>query len=293
MTQFESRSILAVPLLDHDKLVGVLEVLNKRGGGAFTDADLHVMEIFSSLVATSIANARLIEENLRTARLAAIGEAVAGLSHFTKNILTGMGGSIDLIDQALKSNQVESLQRCWPVLKRSTTRIADLVEDMLAFSKEREPLRHKCAIEAVVKDAVDTFYGLLVRKQVAVDVDTAGVTGPAYVDARGILRCLINLLSNASDAVPPENGRVWVKAYHNGCGALLLEVADNGAGVPEELRQQVFEPFFSTKGTRGTGLGLAVTCKIVREHGGTLSIKTREGGGALFQIVLPAVQERE
>ena len=90
---FRTRSILAVPLLDHDTLVGVVELLNKEGGGPFTEADLRVMEMFASLAASSIVNARLIEYNLRAERLAAIGEAVAGLSHYIKNLITGMSNS--------------------------------------------------------------------------------------------------------------------------------------------------------------------------------------------------------
>ena len=87
-SKFQTRSVLAVPMIDREALVGVLEVVNKVGGGAFTDTDTHVMEMFSSVAATAIVNARLIEENLRAERLAAIGQAVAGLSHYTKNIIT-------------------------------------------------------------------------------------------------------------------------------------------------------------------------------------------------------------
>lgn len=285
-SHFETRSLLAVPLVDRDRLVGVLEVLNKVGGGSFTDADMHVMEMFSNLAATSIANARLIEENLQATRMAAIGQAVAGLSHYAKNIITGMSGSVDLVDQGLEQGNREFLEKSWPILKRSTKRLSNFVEDMLAYSKPREPVLECCDFRAVLDEVMQTFWALLVRKQVEVSVDTTHVTEPAYIDQRGIFRCLLNLIGNASDAVPAQGGRIRVAARTTSEG-LVVEVSDNGPGIPEALREKVFEPFFSTKGSQGTGLGLAVTRKIILEHGGRIKAEQGPEGGALFTMVLP------
>lgn len=285
-THFETRSLLAVPLVDRDRLVGVLEVLNKVGGGGFTDADMHAMEMFSNLAATAIANARLIEENLRSTRMAAIGQAVAGLSHYAKNIITGMSGSVDLVDQGLAQGNREFLDKSWPILKRSTKRLSNFVEDMLAYSKPREPVIERCDFKVVLDEVMQTFWALLVRKQVQVNVDVSRLTGPAYIDQRGIFRCLLNLIGNAADAVPQHGGTIRVAARKT-TDELVVEVCDNGPGVPEELREKVFEPFFSTKGSQGTGLGLAVTRKIVLEHGGRIWASQGEGGGAVFTISLP------
>ncbi|MCP4642396.1 MAG: GAF domain-containing sensor histidine kinase [bacterium] len=293
MTQFETRSLLAVPMMDRDRLVGVLELLNKEGGGAFAEADLRVMEMFSGLVATVIANARLIDENIRAARLAALGQAVAGLSHFAKNVIAGLGGSVDLIDQGLERNNPELLQRSWPILKRSTRRISNLVEDMLAYSKAREPRREWCPLDAIVKEVTETFWGLLVRKRVRLDVDLDGVPGPVHIDASGLFRCLLNLLMNAADAVADETGVVRLAATVQPDGVLQIDVADNGPGVPDDVRDKIFDLFFSTKGSKGTGLGLAVMHKIVMEHGGTVAVLDNPGGGALFRLCLPQQHTKE
>lgn len=285
-SRFETRSLLAVPLVDRDRLVGVLEVVNKVGGGTFTEADLRVMEMFSTLAATAIANARLIEENLRSERLAAIGQAMAGLSHYTKNIITGMVGSVDLIDQGLATGNREFLERSWPILKRSTKRIANFVEDMLAFSKARVPVIESCDMGALVDEVTQTFWGILMTRKVALDVDTSETVEPGRCDPRGLYRCLLNLLVNAADAVPEQAGRVRITARTEP-DWMRIEVSDNGPGVPEGIREQIFEPFFSTKGSRGTGLGLAVTRKIVEEHGGRIEVGTGELGGALFTLVVP------
>jgi len=303
VSHFATRSILAVPLLDRDSLVGVVELVNKIGDTAFTDADLRVMEMFSALAATSITNARLIEESLRTERMAAIGQAVAGLSHHIKNIITGMSGSAELIDQRLREDDVEVLQRCWPILKRSTERISSFVQDMLSFSKPREPLYAVCEVRALLDDVTETFWGLLSQRNVKLDVDTEGVSQPVEVDREGIFRAVLNLLTNAAEAAPPETGHIRLtarlepvvipaKAGIQPEQNLIIEVADNGPGVPEDKRHLIFEPFFSTKGSQGTGLGLSVSEKTVREHGGEITVGRSPEGGALFCIVIPQARRK-
>jgi signal transduction histidine kinase len=286
-SRFETRSILAVPLMDRDVMIGVIEVVNKVGGHHFTDADLHVMEIFGGLVATSIANARLIEENLQAERLAALGQAIAGLAHYTKNIITGMSGSVDLIDQGLERNNTEFVERSWPILKRSTKRIANFVEDMLAFSKPRVPKRESTDISALIEDVAQTFGVMLSRKKVDLAVDTSELPGPFDVDSRGIYRCLLNLVLNAAEAMPREGGAIRVTARVAETDSLVIEVADNGPGIPERNMKRIFDPFFSTKGSQGTGLGLAVCQKIIAEHQGQITVGQSIEGGALFRIVIP------
>jgi len=292
MTQFETRSVLAVPLLDHDNLIGVIEVINKAGGGSFTEVDCHVLEMFSSLAATIIRNARLIEENLKAERLAAIGQAVAGLSHYTKNLVMGLSGSVDLIDQGLEQDNMQFLKKSWPIYKRSTKRVSNFVEDMLAYSKERKPRRESCDISQLMEDVATTFRDLLTAKRVELCIDSTNADRPVHIDTTGIHRCLLNLLTNAADAAPAEKGRIWMSARLLDDGALDLTVADNGPGVDPGDADRIFEPFFSTKGSQGTGLGLAVTKKIVTEHDGTISVERGEQGGALFRIVLPGVMKK-
>jgi len=284
---FATRSLLAVPLVDRDALIGVLEVVNKIGGGAFSNADLHVMEMFGGLAATSIANARLIDQNLRAERLAAIGQAVAGLSHYTKNIITGLSGSVDLIDQGLSQNNPEFIVRSWPIFKRSTQRIADFVEDMLSFSKPRKPRIEPFDVRAVIKEVGDTVSGTVARKAIAMDIDSTQAAPTVRADQRGLYRVLLNLVSNAADAVPRSGGRIRVTAKTAESGALVIEVADNGPGVPDDIARRIFDPFFSTKGSQGTGLGLAVSQKIVVEHGGQIGVSRAPDGGALFRVVFP------
>lgn len=288
---FATRNLLAVPMIDRDTLVGVLEVVNKADGGTFSEMDRRVLEMFSAIAATSVSNARLIEERVENERMAAIGLAMAGLSHYTKNIVSGLNSSADLIDMGLEQENLDVLRRAWPILKRSTKRISNFVQDMLSFSKPRIPMRERCELAGIVREAHETFAELFVQRDVDISIDLGDAPETINVDAQGIYRCLLNLLSNAADAVPPDGGQIRVVARATEGGGVELRVDDNGPGVHPEHRARIFAPFYSTKGSKGTGLGLAVTRKIVEEHGGSIELTESPEGGASVRIVLPAAQE--
>lgn len=286
-SEFRTRNLLAVPMIDRDELIGVLEVVNKVGADAFTTRDTHALEMFSGLAASAVANARLIEEQIRTERLTAIGQAVTGLSHYTKNIVTGLNSSADLISMGLQSGNTEVLQRTWPAFRRCTKRISNFVQDMLSFSKPRVPLREKHEVGALIDEARETYGELFSRKQAELIIDVSGVHGPIYADGQAIYRCLLNLLTNAADAVPRDGGWIRIAAATQPDESVEIVVSDNGHGVADEHRNKIFDPFFSTKGSQGTGLGLAVTAKVIREHGGQIQLLDNPGGGAKFRLVLP------
>ncbi|HPO17097.1 MAG TPA: ATP-binding protein [Candidatus Hydrogenedentes bacterium] len=287
--QFQTRNLLAVPMIDRDTLIGVLEVVNKIGEETFSPLDLRVMEMFSSIAASVVSNARLIEEHIRNERFAAIGQAITTLSHHTKNIVTGLSSSADLIDMGLQNGNIDILKRTWPVFKRSTKRVSNFVQDMLTFSKTRAPIREQCTAAFLIGEAQETFTELFARKNITLNVDTKQAAKPVWVDPEALYRCLINLLINAAEAVPEDNGCISITARTLENDTLEILVDDNGPGVPEAHWERIFDPFFSTKGSQGTGLGLAVTRKIAREHGGDITVGEAPKGGASFRMAIPAM----
>jgi signal transduction histidine kinase len=112
-------------------------------------------------------------------------------------------------------------------------------------------------------------------------------------DPQGIHRCLLNLLTNAIDALDEDGGEVKISTQSQGENEVLITVEDNGAGIPEKIRQRIFDVFFSTKGSQGTGLGLAVTKKIIEEHGGAIEAESTPGQGSKLTIKLPAGQKAD
>lgn len=287
LTGFTTRSLLAVPMVDAGRLVGVVEVLNKRDGRGFTALDQRILEMFSALAAVAITRARLIEANLRAERLAAVGQAVAGISHHTKNILTALDASVDLVDRGFTEKNETFVRDGWPILKRSVGRLSHVVEDMLAFSKPRTPMLEPCDIAALVRETVQSLQALISQRDITLTADTSGLRGPVWADAHAFHQALLNLLTNAADATPDSKGLITIDAKHAGAGWLELTVCDNGPGVPQGDRERIFDPFYSTKGSKGTGLGLAVTRKIMTEHHGSVSVDTGPLGGALFTLHLP------
>ncbi len=284
-TRFSTRNLLAVPMIDRGRLVGVLEVVNKIDAPAFSPLDTHVMEMFSSIAATAVVNAQLIERQIKTEQLAAIGQAIAGMTHHIKNIITGLNSSAELIEMAMARNNQELAAKTWPVLRRSVQRISNFVQDLLTFSKPRKPVRQRCAVGVIIHDACDSVRDLFNTKRITLEIDADAAEKPVWIDADAVYRCLLNLIHNAADALPEAGGRVAVTARLTAQGALEIDVADNGPGIPPEIRNQIFMPFFSTKGTKGTGLGLATSVKVAREHGGDITLAHSEEG-ACFRITL-------
>ena len=286
-TKFQTRSLLAVPMLDRDHLIGVLEVVNKVDGSEFSALDMRVMEMFSAVAATAISNARLVQEKIETERLAAIGQAVTGLSHYTKNIVTGLNSSAELIEMGMAQNNIDVLTRTWPVFKRSTRRITHFVQDMLSYSKPRKPYREWFSLPAILDEVVESYADLFTQKKISLTTRVDGLQRPIYAEPQSLHRCLLNLVTNAADAVPEVGGQICINVDQLEDESVVISVEDNGPGVAEENLRKIFDPFFSTKGSKGTGLGLAITRKIIEEHGGELAVGRSALGGAAFCITLP------
>jgi signal transduction histidine kinase len=295
LTGFKTRALLAVPLVHQEKLIGVLEVLNRRGGGVFDDDDLRIMEIIAHQAAMAIENARLIEENIHSARLAAMGTAMAGAAHGIKNMLTRMRGSASLIEYALGQDppEIPMIKESWPILKRSEALIFDLIQDMLMFSKKREPELRANSLTEMCQEIYDlclesaNLAGLALER--AWSEDDPLVTG---IDRKQIHDAVLNLVTNAIDATPSgDDSCVRLSAERSADGStIVIRVVDNGMGIPEEIQRKIWEPFFSTKGSKGTGLGLAMTRKAIEEHGGQINLVSNQGEGTTFTILLPMVE---
>lgn len=286
---FRTRNILAIPMFERKNLVGVLELVNKTGNQDFTPLDQHIMEIFAALTASTVVNARLIETQIKNERLTAIGHAIAGLTHHIKNILTGLTSSAELIELAFETNDFDLIRKTWPVMQRSIKRISNFVQDLLVIAKPTRPPLRECHISQVVTEACETMHDLLVKKGVHIEILQHDCVPPVYGDSELLLRCVMNILANAVDAVKEGVGRITIQIAPYEGHKVEVRFIDNGLGVAPEIRDKIFGLFFSTKGGKGIGLGLACSEKIAREHGGSLALLESDEG-ACFQLVLPAMK---
>jgi len=232
---------------------------------------------------------------LETERLAAIGQTVATLAHAIKNIIGGLTGGIFVVEKGMELGKEEYLANGWGMIKGNVEKIKNLALDLLNYAKEREPELQLVDPNQPVRD----LYALMRQRScecmIRFVLDLDEKIPEILIDPEAIHCCLLNLVSNAFDACTDvehsgERKEVVIRTAMAGPGEIEYQVIDTGIGLDEEIRDRVFRSFFSTKGTRGTGLGLMIAQKVVHEHGGEISVESEKGKGSKFTVRLPARQ---
>src|SRR5262249_34556756 len=214
--------------------------------------------------------------------------AVAALSHHIKNILQGLRSGSDILRMGLSEKDDNLLQKGWNIVEKNQGKIYNLVMDMLSYSKEREPVVEPTDLNRLVRDVLALTQGR--AKDWGARLESRLDDLPLIqVDPEGIHRALLNIVGNALDAVEDrKNGYVGIGTKLEADGNWVqVVVIDNGPGVPPQKQADIFRPFVSTKGAKGTGLGLAVSRKILREHGGDILLQAQLGRESKFPLRLP------
>ena len=287
-TGFATRSILCVPMASSDRLWGAIEILNRVDDSPFTDDDQALCEAIASQAAIAIENAHLHLSLVAGERLAAFGTTVAGIAHCIKNVLSAMEGGNHLVHLGIESGNFDTVNKGWDIVSRNTRFIHDLVFDMLNYAREQSLTIEETDLNDLVRDAVAEVAPALEQQGTRLVFEPDPHVGAAELDRVGIRRSLLNLVTNAGEAVNgKENATVTVRTSAAGGNDLALSVEDNGDGITPQHLARIFEPFFTTKGSRGTGLGLAVTHKIINDHGGRLLVDSTPGKGSRMTMVLP------
>ncbi len=293
--QFHIRSAICSPIRVRERTFGAIYIDSSIANYTFTAEQLALMNAIGQHTGLALANADLYNEKLHNERLAAIGETVASLSHSIKNILQGLRGGADVVEMGLKRDDLKIARGGWDILKRNLDRIVALTLNMLAYSRQRTMEIELTKLGALVEDCVSLLHDRCRDKQVALIVDADPEMPPVPIDPNLMHQALMNLISNAVDAVEGGKGIVTVRTTYIDPDPLLglgnayaeIEVIDNGPGIPPERHEWIFEPFRTTKGLKGTGLGLAVTMRIIEEHRGRIVVESKEGAGARFKVILP------
>ena len=299
------REAMCVPMHGRYELLGVIYVdtmtpADEFVGEAplphrFNDEQLLLMLAIGRQSALAVENNRYQEALVTAERLAAVGQTIATLSHHIKNILQGVRGGAYLVDSGLKDEDTEQVRQGWGIVQRNQDRIYNLVMDMLTFSKERRPELRLDNANQVVRDVCELMQGRAAELQVRLENDLEEDIPASLFDPEGIHRAVLNVVTNALDVLEHfERPDPVVRAstrFDVDEQQILVEVADNGPGIPEDELPRLFNLFESTKGSRGTGLGLAVTRKILREHGGEINVDSTPGEGCTFRLTWPLLDE--
>ncbi len=235
---------------------------------------------------------KLEKELINSERLAAMGQTVAGMAHGIKNILAGFKGGRYLVDIGIDKNNTDKLINGWQMIKRNIDQTSDLVMDLLTFSKEREPEFQDCFPNEIANDVCELVkeiahtHGIEIVRAFSEDI------GEVSLDPNTLHQCLLNLVSNAIDACIFDDNinkkyEVHVSMAMADPETIVVKISDNGAGMSDSVKEKLFSSFFSTKGAKGTGLGLLVTRKLIEEHDGSIVVESELAIGTTFTITLP------
>ncbi len=292
------REAICVPMRGRYGVVGVIYIDTsspsqqlEEEGNKFREEHLKLMIAIAHQAALAVEDTSYYSAMLQAERLAAMGQTIATLSHHIKNILQGIRGGSYLIEMGLADDDKEVTRRGWHIVEKNQGRISNLVLDMLTFSKEREPQLVTSSLNAVVADVVELMQSRSEELGVALSWTAAEEMPDLLFDPEGMHRAILNVLTNALDACEEvEGGQVSVATELSKEKKLVrVLIKDNGSGIPADEVDTMFTLFVSSKGSRGTGLGLSVSQKICTEHGGQIVVQSAPGTGSQFALEIPMV----
>jgi signal transduction histidine kinase/DNA-binding response OmpR family regulator len=300
--------VLGIPIKFRDRIVGVLNVTNKRSGESFNDSDQAFLSGLAGQAAVAIEAARSFEELRQTCesltsaknqlvsseRLNALAQMSAGVAHDFNNILSGILGKVQLMDLQLAENGCDSgsIRSDLAALEQIAMHGAERVKQIMGFAGSRRDHPNAAVdINEIVRAAVSIsrpkWKHECERKGASVRIDMAlGDISPVEGNPHELTQVVTNLIFNAVEAMMPDGGNLVLRTAQER-EHVLLEVADTGAGIPAEVRDRIFEPFFTTKET-GHGLGMSIVYGIIKRHCGDISVQSEVGQGTVFRILLPA-----
>ncbi len=245
------------------------------------------VEIYRDLTAQRVFHSKL----LQTEKLAALGQMVSGVAHELSNPLTTIAGYAHrLLARQDLPGRTEEVRQIYQEAERANT----ILRQLLLNARETFPERRLVSLNQVVQRAMDLQQFSLAAEKIRVDIDLDPVLPFVHGDPGYLQQVLMNLVGNARQAIEQQGqgGTIRLRTERIGERRVLLEVADNGPGIPQAILARIFDPFFTTKPPGvGTGLGLAIVLSVVREHGGQVHVSSPPQGGAVFQIELPAAAE--
>ena len=286
----ETRWLMGSPLNTGDRLCGVacLSYSTASPESMPCQEDIELLHALTAQAGLATERGELMQELLTRGRLAAMGETVAAISHGIKNILQGLRGGADAVQLALERKDLELADRGWPIVARNLERIQALTMNMLGFARQRALERERMPVEPVILEAMEMLEALTSRSQIDIKFEPEDGVPPIPIDTASILQILINLISNAADSSPKQSTVTLLLGYDSGSSRVRIDVLDAGSGIDPTVRERLFEPFVTTKGPRGTGLGLVVSRRIAERHGGTLECISTGPNGTLMRLELPA-----
>lgn len=274
-------SVLCVPIPGEEGRLGSLELLNKKGG--FTGADERLAVLLAGQIGRAVASRQSREDQERKARMASIGQMLAGVLHDLRTPLTVIAGYAEMMAEEPSDAGRRDMARA---ILAQLDHVAAMQKETLSFARgEKAVLLRRVYVHVFMRELEEQLLREFEPSQVELKVVTT-YTGAARFDENKMKRVILNLARNALDAMP-EGGRFTLSVDRDG-DEIIFRAADTGEGIPATIADRLFESFVTSGKKNGTGLGLAIVKTIVEEHGGTVTFKSRSGKGTTFEVRIPA-----
>ncbi len=284
-------SIICVPLISGERVIGVLHLDTSQILDAFTQNDLEFTAAVANEMSITIDNSRLQQEAVQNERMAAIGLTITNIAHNIRNLLTINKGVEELMSMYVSDIADEKLQKSWQLVRKSLEQMNNLSTNMLDFTRVHPVQLDLIDINSTVLNYRDFFQETLTRMGNKLVMDLDPNLTKWVMDESGLKRALLNLVVNANDAVKEkENGIITISTFIDAKNHLNIGVSDNGCGIEPDRINNVFQLFFTTKGTKGTGLGLPMVQRFVERLGGTITVESKVDEGATFNLNIPWIE---
>jgi len=303
ITGFKTKSIIALPIKNKGRLIGVLEVLNKRGGGPFTRDDLNLLTIAANQIGIALVNAKLYErlqekfsltreelkktqkQLLRSERMAALGKFSQGVAHEVRNPVMSIGG----FARRLKEKNADERTVAYAnIILKETARLEKMVKDIERYTSMPAPVIQPVKLSALLQSALHIWEKEHTEDNLKIKLQSLLEDSTISADEAQLTQAVVNLLRNAAEAMP-KGGTIYISTCRED-NYIVISVKDEGAGIDPENLPQIFDPFFTSK-PQGSGLGLTTVNRIVMDHGGEVKVSSRPGAGTEIKLYIPHLSE--
>ncbi|MCM8538865.1 MAG: ATP-binding protein [Lentisphaeraceae bacterium] len=293
-----TQKVICVPIVYQQELLGAIYMAVVDSEKSFSEEDLQLLAGIGYSSAMAIMNCRLVKKNIANERMAALGTTAASLSHYIKNILTGIDGCLYLLRMGIDDEDPDLMNEAWGILSRNHKRLSGLVMDLLNLAKDHRLDLRIVNVCDIIVEAVELVRPNFDGLNIEIDLSDSilNQTLMAEVDSQAIHRVILNLMNNACDAVSEkyndqEGGVIKISGSVLENNRILeVRIEDNGCGIPIDKLEQIFDMFYSGKGEHGTGLGLAVSKRLIEAHNGAIGVNSEVNKYTSFNIRLPIAQ---
>ena len=289
------RNFVIVPLILRNHGIGVYVIHTEKPQQEFSNQDVQLLSVLANQAAVGVENWRTFQQLVRVndelkashaqmiqaAKLAAIGELAAGIAHEIKNPLQVLLLHLELVESGKPMpNWIE-------MFSKQVRRLSDITHRLMNFARSAsedvvmEPIQLRKVVDDIVAMVSHEFRGTGIEIEISMFGEIPPVTG----NANYLQQVFLNLLINARDAMP-KGGKIEIPINLAG-PFVCVRFIDSGGGIPDEVLEKIFRPFFTTKGDKGTGLGLPICHKIISQHKGEIKVESKLGVGTTFTILLP------